>query len=236
MLRILICSLLLSIVSAGSLPGQADQTEASLRAARLRARVYLEKKQWYAAQQELLKLAEKFPKDQYILSDLATVYHRQGKADEAETTYRRLLELFPEVIVYRQDFSYFLHERGRYNEALEFLAPLIKDMAQADTSLLMLAADSYFRAGLPDMAEEIYHSLLQKYPSQVSVLLLIAESYLGRNQPREARSYFERAHGLETGNYRALKGMGISYFQSDPEKSRKYLLEALPLNESGVSS
>ena len=92
-----------------------------------------------------LGILEKVGKtDAATMVGLAIVETRLGRLDEAERTYRAVIELEPDVAEWHYDFGGFLASRGRYEEAAAELATAL--------SLEPERAEGYYRLGIVQLS------------------------------------------------------------------------------------
>jgi hypothetical protein len=81
---------------------------------------------------EQKRLVAAHPEDAAALNDLGNLLQLAGRPDEAETAYRRALELAPERVPARYNLGLLLHRAGRFDEALaEYRAVVEHDPAHA---------------------------------------------------------------------------------------------------------
>jgi predicted Zn-dependent protease len=219
--------LLVTVGEAFSAEANSDALKRSLM---LRARIHLEKKEWNEAGQVLAELLEKSPSDQYLLNDLASVYRQLDRPLEADKLYLRLIGLYPGNIGYRQDYAYLLYELRRFNEAAGLIEPLLDGKQAVGNDLFLLLAESYVQSGQKAKADSVFERLYRNNPDSVAMLLAVAESYLGQSRTREAALRFRQVYSRQPDSYRALKGLGVSQWESEPDSSEKYLKLALPLD------
>ena len=222
--------LLLSLLLLAHAAAADQDLEARTRAARLRAQVYLATGEWAKATGELERLADRFPRDRYILGDLAGAYQQQGEIDRAVEIFRRLLDLDPEAAVYRRDLAYLLSEAGRYGEVLDLLADVLRSPQEAGPELIQLLVQACDRSGRGAEADRLYETLLQRRPSDPPLLLAMGERYLSQQRPEEAVVFFRQAHAVEPRNPRALKGMALAMGPEWRTQYREYLLPVLVLD------
>lgn len=220
-----ICVALCLIISTTSF------VEASMRTSLLRARIFIERGQWSAAEAELEPLAKTWPNDADVMSQLALVYRQSGRIAEAEKILVELVRRNPRDVDARGDLGMLYSEIGRDTEAVTLIKPLVSNMATAQPYLLLALANSYERLGLGDRAEKIYESLASRRVNDVSTLIMIADHHAAHDRRSSAADFYRRALAGEPKNYDALKGLGAALAEAAPDESRRLLLEALPLND-----
>ena len=209
----------------------ADEAAALKRTSLLLARAYIETENWSAALTELSRLKKRYPNDRYVLNDLATVYGKLGRVEEAEEIYHRLMELYPENDLYALDLAYLLTENGRYSEVIKLIEKRRKDKKEMDRDTVLLLADAYEKSGNYEKVIELYDSLLTDAPDHVPTLLTVGEYHLAKDKLPLARKYFQRVCELEPQNYRGVKGLALTFSGIDPDKYVEYLLKARPLDK-----
>ena len=124
---------------------------------------------------------------------LGLVHAELREYPEAETNFRRGIELAPAYSEVRNNFGYFLCQRGRYDEGLSQLDSALKNPLYASPELALAnAASCAIAKNDLNRAEEYLRRALVRAPKHPSALRSSAELNFRRGQVREARAALEK--------------------------------------------
>ena len=136
-------------------------------------------------------------------------YLVNGRIDDAISTYRRILQLEPNNLIYRVKLIELLNRQGRADEVL---------------TERMAAADSYLRLGHADRAIQEYEQALYANPNNMQVRLNYAQALMKANRAQLAVQEYQRVLNVDPTNMTALaqwqialaSGVGVAPSASTP--------------------
>jgi tetratricopeptide (TPR) repeat protein len=169
-----------------------DDREIYLQLAQMQTRL----RRWADAEESLDK-ADQFspkPEDKEMVNYLrGSVYERQKKYDEAETTFRKVLETDPRNAGVLNYLGYMLADRGlKLDEALTLIKKAV-DLDPADGAYLDSLGWAYFKLGKYDLAEENLTKAIQHMGSDPTVQDHLGDLYQKTGRLKLAASHWERA-------------------------------------------
>jgi type IV pilus assembly protein PilF len=120
---------------------------------------------------------------------LGLVYGDLGEDAQAEANFRRAIELSPQYSEARNDFGYFLCQRGRYDESIvQFDAALTNTLYATPEKALANAGYCLLRKGDLARAEGYVNRALARAPGQPMAIYAMAELQYGLGNPIGARN------------------------------------------------
>lgn len=153
---------------------------------------------------------------------LVDSYLVSGRIDDAISTYRRILQLEPNNLIYRVKLIELLNRQGRSDEVL---------------TERMAAADSYLRMGHADRAIQEYEQALYANPNSMQVRLSYAQALMKAGRAQMAVQEYQHVLQMDPTNMTALanwqialtNGVGVSPSMSMPGETgnRTAALEVL---------
>ncbi len=108
--------------------------------------------------------------------ELAEVYERQGKTDDAIKTYHSLLLRQQNNLKARQKLLFLLLEKGDKNEAMRQIK-ILKQLSKKDTNVQFRIALVLLQLGMPKDALEILEPLRSKLPGNPDLAFYTAIAY-----------------------------------------------------------
>ncbi len=152
------------------------------------------------------------------LREKAAALSALGRADEAEALFERAVELQPRYWANYSHLGAFYYRRGRYAEAetaFRKVVELVPDNPRGYANLGGLL----HTAGRDDEAVSVLKKSLELRPTyRAAANLGLIEFTKGRFT--EAARAYETAVGLDGGDYRAWRGLALSYFWAPGEKPK----------------
>lgn len=138
----------------------------------------------------------------------ANIAYRNGQLDRAQTLYERVLEREPDNAVARNGLGLVAMARGRYEEALDNLLPLLSGF-QHDPNFLFNLGSIYKALGDYPNAIDVLEQALELVPDNPPVLAALAESLLKEGRFDAALPHTRRIVEIKPDNvdYRYLHGM-----------------------------
>ena len=123
----------------------------------------------------------------------------------AEASFRRAIQSAPQDSEARNNFGYFLCQRGRYDEGLvQFEAALSNPLYSSPDKALANAGTCSLDKGDLAKAEAYLRRALMRMPTQPTALLAMAELHYRRGQYPDARAALLRLSGVTEFNADAL--------------------------------
>lgn len=163
----------------------------------------------------------------------------KDRAPEAEITLRKALALDPKNPFTLNNLGFALEKEGELEQAVRYYG-MAAGSGSHETIVVALNRNWRGRsiAEIADInAQAARREIATEGATQakVSRLNLRGVSALNRNQPAQARQYFEEAYRLDPGNAFSLNNMGyISETEGDRETADIYYAEARQANRSGA--
>ena len=153
---------------------------------------------------------------------LVDSYLVSGRIDDAISTYRRILQLEPNNLIYRVKLIELLNRQGRSDEVL---------------TERMAAADSYLRMGHADRAIQEYEQAVYANPNSMQVRLSYAQALMKAGRAQMAVQEYQHVLQMDPTNMTALahwqialtNGVGVTPSMSVPGETgnRTAALEVL---------
>ncbi len=160
------------------------------------SQVYTRLKRWKDAEEALAqaeKLAHRPEEQEYVKFVLGSIYERQKKYDQAEQTFRQVLQIDPNNTMTLNYLGYMLADR---NTHLEEALNLIKRAVELDPqngAYLDSLGWAYFRLGNYDQAEDNLRRAAEKTPNDATVQDHLGELYAKTGKLKMAAMHWERA-------------------------------------------
>jgi len=190
----LLLGLSLALAGCATVPS-AEQT-AEQKAARANTRLgaaYLRQGQYEQALDRLTKAVRQDPGYAEGHSVLAVLYERLGQHADAARHYRRSVELAPQESSLLNNYGQFLCERGRLDEAEQYLRRAADNLLYRTPEVpLTNAGICMLRAGREQAAEDYLLQALRANPSFARALLPMAELRYRAGEPLSARGFYQR--------------------------------------------
>ena len=155
----------------------------------------------------ILKAQEVFPDEIKYEKQEVNIYLEQGAYEQAESKFRRLIELNPDEPKHYYNLSLILHNKGQYESSIELAKKAIEIDPDFLDALYNVGTFYYYRAlqynqALTDMTPYQY-----TYEGQGKQIELTVKSYF-----EQAKPYFEKAIQLnpdELGAYENLNTINV---------------------------
>lgn len=181
--------------STGSSGGTGGERQENYRAkvhTELAAQ-YFSLRNYGVSLQELRIALEADPNHAPAYNMLGMVHGVLGEDRQAEEHYRKSISLSPNYAEVRNNYGYFLCQRGRYDEALvQFNEALKNPLYATPEKALANAGFCAFLKGDLDESEKYLKRALARAPSQRLALQTMAEVHLKQNNPYGARANLDR--------------------------------------------
>jgi len=129
-----------------------------------------------------------------------SLYIQTKRLSEAEEFAKQFLSKNPNSPMLRQTYANYLAQTGLYGEAVEQFEKL------SSTDSLLQVGDLHRRANYLDMAERSYLDYQRKEPNDQEVFISLADLYLERKQPEEAKKWMRRITDGQLGFDKFLLG------------------------------
>lgn len=155
----------------------------------------------------------------------------QGRVAEARAILQRTLAVNPKDPFTLNNLAYAFENEGDLSSAYQYYLKAA-DIHSFDK--IVVSADKKWRGKpISEVAEKnarAVHDRIeneQSVPAQVARLNQRGVSALNRNEPQEARGYFEQAYKLDPHNAFSLNNMGyVAEMNGDEETAQEFYLEA----------
>lgn len=174
------------------LKGTAEDRETYIGLSQIYARL----KRWKDAEDALAqaeKVSTRTEEKEYALFLLGSVYERQKKFDQAEQTFRQVLQQDPSNTMTLNYLGYMLADRNtRLEEALTLIKKAVS-MDPQNGAYLDSLGWAYFRLGNYDLAEENLRKAADKTPNDATIQDHLGELYSKTNRLKQAATHWERA-------------------------------------------
>ena len=142
--------------------------------------------------------------------DLAEIYQQQGRFAEAAPVYGRAAELDPESCAAQAGAAECYLKAGQTVRALVH-AELARQMDERPREVALLLAGIYEAQGDYEQAIEVLVSALQRRPEDATALRHRAYCLLKLGDTDGAIEGYEKAIGLDAGDWQAHRGLGVAY-------------------------
>lgn len=160
------------------------------------SQIYARLKRWKDAEDALAqaeKVSTRTEEKEYALFLLGSVYERQKKFDQAEQTFRQVLQQDPSNTMTLNYLGYMLADRNtRLEEALTLIKKAVS-MDPQNGAYLDSLGWAYFRLGNYDLAEENLRKAADKTPNDATIQDHLGELYSKTNRLKQAATHWERA-------------------------------------------
>ena len=160
------------------------------------SQMYSRLKRWPEAEQALDKAEELSAKDddkEYIWFLRASGYERQKKFDQAEETFRKVIDSDPQNATALNYLGYMLADRGvKLDEALALIKKAV-DLDPSNGAYLDSLGWAYFKLGKYDQAEENLVKASQRIGTDPTVQDHLGDLYQKTGRLKLAAAHWERA-------------------------------------------
>src|SRR5579864_5527 len=160
------------------------------------SQIYARLKRWKDAEDSLVqaeKLSTRPEEKQYVLFLQGSMYERQKKYDQAEQSFRQVLQQDPNNTMTLNYLGYMLADRNtRLEEALTLIKKAVS-MDPQNGAYLDSLGWAYFRLGNYDLAEENLRKAAEKTPNDATIQDHLGELYSKTNRLKQAATHWERA-------------------------------------------
>lgn len=166
---------------------------------------YFTRGQYAIALSELRTTLEATPNYAPAHNMQGLVHNELKEFPQAEASFRRAIQQAPDYSEARNNFGYFLCQRGRYDEGLaHFDAALSNPLYSSPDKALANAGTCSLDKGDLAKAEAYLQRALMRMPTQPTALLAMADVYYRRGQYPDARAALTRLAGVTEFNADAL--------------------------------
>src|SRR5215510_1316080 len=176
----------------GLLKGTAEDRETYIGL----AQIYIRLKRWKDAEEALVqaeKVSSRTEEKEYVLFMQGSMFERQKKYDQAEQSFRQVLQQDPNNTMALNYLGYMLADRNvRLEEALTMIKKAVA-MDPQNGAYLDSLGWAYFRLGNFDLAEENLRKAADKTPNDATIQDHLGELYARTNRLKLAAAHWERA-------------------------------------------
>lgn len=145
------------------------------------------------AQAQLSDAAQQAPEDPQLRYALGFAYMAGGNHAFAEQAFRGVVEKQPQASGLHVLIAELLRRQGRIAEALEELAPMLADPAQATPAIQRFAGELHLAAGRFDQALPLLQSAFEAAPTDRRVLNALVAAWRRSADPAAARDALDAA-------------------------------------------
>lgn len=160
------------------------------------SQIYARLKRWKDAEDALAqaeKLSNRAEERQYVLFLQGSLSERQKKYEQAEQSFRQVLQQDPNNSMTLNYLGYMLADRNmRLEEALSMIKKAV-NMDPQNGAYLDSLGWAYFRLGNYDLAEENLRKAAEKTPNDATIQDHLGELYSKTNRLKQAATHWERA-------------------------------------------
>jgi Flp pilus assembly protein TadD len=163
----------------------------------------------------------------------------KDRAPEAEITLRKALTIDPQNPFTLNNLGYALEKEGELEQAVHYYGLAA---ARASNEKIVVALNRNWRGrGISEIADINAQAARRELSTEGSLAAKVARfnlrgvSALNRNQPAQARQYFQQAYSLDPDNAFSLNNMGyIAEVDGDRETADFYYAKAREANRSSA--
>jgi tetratricopeptide (TPR) repeat protein len=162
--------------------------------------IYMRQRRWEWILSVTDSVPQKFQQEALILRNRARALSKLNRIKEAESEYRRLLDLYPNDDQVHLWYSGFLEEQGRFAEAYEFTEKAILADPDDPRLYLSLAIDIFNHGYYRTSSGEIKGPMPRKLRGRVATPLVLRAVEVGRRTKQileEAVRVLVRGEALE---------------------------------------
>ncbi|MFZ1685690.1 MAG: tetratricopeptide repeat protein [Candidatus Zixiibacteriota bacterium] len=141
-------------------------------------------------------LIKKYPDSPVYINDLANCHYRQGEFDQAETLYRKALDLGVAAIETRRNLGLTLARQQRGTEAISELKQYLRE-CPGDADVQHVLGDLYLSAGSAPDALTHFEQYLRQNPNDGRAFFRLAECYLLMGHKDSAILGYQRSLQLD---------------------------------------
>lgn len=159
------------------------------------ARSYYARDQRDLAEKTVRRMIDLYPKNPIPLVRLADLQERAGKFDEAESTYKKAVEISPTSEQARSSLCQLLASRGRTKEAYDVFAEHV--LLHKDSDWTLKLVDTMIRFRDFASADRILERLKDVSPKDARIHLLSGQAAFGMEKIEHAEQRLRRAIELD---------------------------------------
>lgn len=165
---------------------------------------FYSEKNFLAAEKAYLKVLKVDHKNSLAYSRLGFIYSHFGQIDDAVECFQIVADNYPNAASY-YNLSMMLFKSRKFKRSARALE---KSIALEETPARLVALARIYRIiGQYEGQIKNLKRALELEPSNVSIMLLLAEAYLHENQPKEANQAFKQILKIEPNNIRAKQAL-----------------------------
>ncbi len=191
------------------------------------AALYIKKCEYGPGEKLLLDLYEKNPDDVDVLMYLGWLYLEKQEYGKAEDFYRRVLKLDPDNISAIEGAVGALLAQYKEDEALDFLDEISSSGLNVHYEREKVRIAYLRRTGKIDDAIAIAEELWREKPDDSDLLLLLADMYAQKGDPKTAFFYYTKAYDLDSDSFEIKMHMMEFYLQEKKFAQVKQMLAGL---------
>jgi type IV pilus assembly protein PilF len=187
-------------------------------------RGYLERGQLQVALEKLNKALELNPKLAPAHTLVAVVYEKIGETQQAETHYKRAVELAPKSGAMNNNYGTFLCHQRRYDEAeVRFVQALADPFYETPEIALANRGSCALSAGKDDIAEQSFRAALKRRPDQAEALFHLSSILYRQGDFLRARAFLQRYELVSSPSAESLElSMQIELKLGNEQTAREY--------------
>ncbi len=191
------------------------------------AAIYIKNCEYGQAETSLMGLFEKNPEDVDVLMYLGWLYLEKQEYVKAEDFYRRALEVDPYNISAVEGAVGALLAQFKEDEALEFLDEMSSAGMNVYYEKEKVQIAFLRRTGKINDAIEIALKLLEEKPGDPGLLILIADMYSQKGDPKTAFYYYTKAYDFDPNSFEVKMHMMQFYLKEKKFSQVKQMLAGL---------
>ncbi|MEN9917669.1 MAG: hypothetical protein RL662_105 [Bacteroidota bacterium] len=171
----------------------------------------------------LLSLAQQYPKDIYILNELALSFQATGKWKAGEQCYDQLIEIDSTNIYYKIKKGNLLYNQTRYNEAIDVYKEIY--INNGTPSILKQLGRSYESINMNDSARVYYSKAWEYDPSDSQTAILYGNFSIRRKDVSTALEVCETFLAQDSTNSQINFLHAFAYYIKDDYEAAAALFE-----------
>ncbi len=178
----------------------------------LRALAFLmmERKSYGDATRYFRQYLESVPHDAEARAAFGRLYFLQGFYNMAVTELESALKLKPSMTLLHAYLAQCYAKSGNVQKATEHFHQITNDLDDVQNSDLVVEAElelgkAFLKSQKWEQAEQLYRSILSRYPDHVETHLGLANMYLELDLPEDAKIIAEHMQGLPLGRLKGIK-------------------------------
>jgi tetratricopeptide (TPR) repeat protein len=182
-------------------------------------KIYYDKDDYGQAIQ-YLKLAEKEePQNAEVHYLLARCYADMNNFKTSAPYFEKAITLDPSKNNWMYEFGLICYAMSADKDALKYILMAGEKGYKKDDDYMENLAIAYLNVGNMVEALKIFNDILQKKPSDLNILNMIAEAYYYNGKYQEAINFWDKIHAYDKNNAQSLYMIGMSY-QKKGEKDK----------------